>query len=141
MLPLSSQSKDNTILFAYDTTSVSGREKYRILENAAKYSTAPIYRLYKTRNKWTFLELNTCSGEVSKVQWTLDSNEHERFTQYIGRADNMGGVMFKDYFSGRFELYDTDNIYNFILLDTYTGKTWQVQWGIESKNNMVIPIE
>lgn len=138
--PLSAQSRDNTNRFAYDTTSVSGRETYRILTNTLKNTSAPIYKLYKTQNMWTFLELNTCNGEVYKVQWTLNSNDHERFTGYVGRADNMAQVLFADYYPGRFELYETTNIYNFILLDTYTGKTWQVQWGFKSEDDFVIPI-
>ncbi len=141
VMPLWGQSRDNTNRFEYDTTSVSGREKYRILENTLKNTSAPIYKLYKTQNTWTFLELNTCNGEIHKVQWTLDSRKHERFTTYIGQADNMGNVLFSDYYPGRFELYETDNIYNYILLDTYTGKTWQVQWGMKRDDNFVIPIE
>lgn len=33
--------------------------------------------------------------------------------------------------AGRFELYATNNMYQFILLDTETGRTWQVQWNTE----------
>ena len=42
--------------------------------------------------------------------------------------------------NGRFELYPTQNIYNFILLDQIDGKTWQVQWAIEEGNRVVLPI-
>tara|TARA_B110000902_G_scaffold202997_1_gene230645 strand:- start:316 stop:900 length:585 start_codon:yes stop_codon:yes gene_type:complete len=33
--------------------------------------------------------------------------------------------------NGRFFLYPTTNIYNFILLDQIDGRTWQVQWNID----------
>ncbi len=140
VIPLSAQSRDNTDRYAYDTTTVSGRERYRILTNTLKNTSAPIYKLYKTKNMWIFLELNTCNGEVYKVQWTLDSKEYSRFSSYVGQVDNMGEVLFTDQYPGRFELYETTNIYNFILLDTYTGKTWQVQWGFKREDDFVIPI-
>ena len=33
--------------------------------------------------------------------------------------------------NGRFFLYPTQNMYNFILLDQIDGRTWQVQWSTE----------
>ena len=42
--------------------------------------------------------------------------------------------------NGRFELYPTQNIYNFILLDKIDGKTWQVQWSFDEENRAVLPI-
>lgn len=42
---------------------------------------------------------------------------------------------------GRFSLQSTDNIYNFILLDNVTGRTWQVQWNFEEDKRLVIEIE
>ena len=33
--------------------------------------------------------------------------------------------------NGRFFLYPTQNMYNFILLDQVDGRTWQVQWSID----------
>ena len=41
----------------------------------------------------------------------------------------------------RFTLYPTQNMYNFILLDQLSGKTWQVQWSQKAENRGVIPIE
>ena len=43
-------------------------------------------------------------------------------------------------FAGRFELHKTQNMYNFILLDTLTGRIWQVQWSTEAKDRMILPI-
>jgi hypothetical protein len=43
--------------------------------------------------------------------------------------------------NGRFTLYSTENVYTFILLDQLEGKMWQVQWSIEAKNRIIIPIE
>lgn len=42
--------------------------------------------------------------------------------------------------NGRFTLYPTKNMYNFILLDQKDGKIWQVQWSVEEENRVVIPM-
>ena len=42
--------------------------------------------------------------------------------------------------NGRFELYPTQNMYNFILLDQINGKSYQVQWNVEEKYRFVVPI-
>ena len=42
--------------------------------------------------------------------------------------------------SGRFFLYPTENIYNFILLDQIDGRAWQVQWNIEKSDRTVLRI-
>ena len=43
--------------------------------------------------------------------------------------------------NGRFTLYPTENIYNFLLLDQIDGYVYQVQWSMEAKNRGVIPID
>lgn len=42
--------------------------------------------------------------------------------------------------SPAYELYRTDNMYNFLLLDTHTGNVWQAQWSQNPDNRGVIPI-
>ena len=41
---------------------------------------------------------------------------------------------------GRFELYPTKNMYNFILIDTEKGYTYQVQWHTEVNKRFRVPI-
>ncbi|HEV3218228.1 MAG TPA: hypothetical protein VGZ48_00545 [Candidatus Acidoferrales bacterium] len=42
---------------------------------------------------------------------------------------------------GRFTLYPTENIYNFLLLDQIDGRVWQVQWNWDSPaKRFVLPI-
>ena len=43
----------------------------------------------------------------------------------------------KEEFNNRFTLYSTHNIFNFLLLDTYNGKVWQVQWSIEPEKRFI----
>ena len=39
--------------------------------------------------------------------------------------------------SGRFKLYPTGNMYNFVMVDVIDGRTWQVQWNIDDDKRLV----
>jgi len=39
--------------------------------------------------------------------------------------------------NGRFKLYPTGNMYNFIMVDVIDGRTWQVQWNIDKDKRIV----
>ena len=112
-----------TILSAQNTTSEPAQE-----------AIVP-YRLFKTTNRWTYIELETATGKMWQIQ-------------YDTQDDNRGGVVLndenlakgKDVIIGRFTLYPTENMWTFILLDQVDGGTWQVQWAFEAKNRGVIRI-
>lgn len=99
--------------------------------------TAQCYKLYPTENMWTFLELETYSGRIWQVQYSTKGSNY-RFKTAL---NNESLVPYsEDTYAGRFELYKTQNIYNFILLDTKTGSTWQVQWSAEAQDRFVLRI-
>jgi hypothetical protein len=68
--------------------------------------------------------------------------------QYVIEGNNRGGVVLNEIdlsneikqTSGRFTLYSTQNMYNFILLDQIDGRSWQVQWSIEPENRGIVSI-
>ncbi|MFB9057276.1 hypothetical protein ACFFU9_11050 [Mariniflexile ostreae] len=93
------------------------------------------YRLFSTRNKYTFIKLNTRNGQMSHVQWGTGNNDHFEYS-----LSDIPLVNEENEKNGRFFLYPTTNIYNFILLDQIDGRTWQVQWSTEEKNRMVLRI-
>jgi hypothetical protein len=80
------------------------------------------YRLFSTQNLYTFLKLDTRNGKIWQLQWGID--EDYRWIEPINANELVTGRK-----QGRFTLYPTRNIYNFILVDQETGDTWQVQWG------------
>lgn len=82
------------------------------------------YKLYGTENMYTLLELDTKTGKIKQVQWSLDSDSEGTFT--INNDDLSYGY---GYGSGSFELYPTKNMYQFILIDKTDGRKWHVQWG------------
>lgn len=96
---------------------------------------SPVYELYRTDNMWTFLKLETSTGKIWQVQYAVgDGDAFQVVLNDISLAfDGMETA-------GRFKLHPTDNIYNFLLLDTHTGSVWQAQWSQNPDNRGVIPI-
>ena len=93
------------------------------------------YRLFRTTNIWTFIQLNTTTGQMWQVYFDTQGSNRGAV---VLNSQNLARE--KDQISGRFTLYPTSNMYNFILLDQIDGRTWQVQWSNESKNRFVLPI-
>lgn len=125
-----------------DTSAVAWTQvdslKVGLLQRISQH-TAPCYKLYPTENMWTFLELETYSGRIWQVQYSTKGDDYRFKTVLNGNSllsfyDTEGG------FAGRFELHKTQNMYNFILLDTYTGSTWQIQWSTEASNRGIMRI-
>ncbi|MGJ1015009.1 hypothetical protein ACR77X_13935 [Bacteroides salyersiae] len=98
------------------------------------------FKLYPTQNMWTFLELNTATGQIYQIQFSMKSNERlyvtvnaeildTSYRKYVGRD------------TGRFELYPTQNIYTFLLLDRKIGSVWQVQWGFKNEDRFISKIK
>ena len=85
------------------------------------------YKLYQTENIYTLLQLDTKTGMIEQVQWSLDSDNEGSVS--INSDDLTYGL---GYGSGSFELYPTKNMYQFILINKTTGQKWHVQWGMES---------
>ena len=93
----------------------------RIIENT------PRYKMYKTENTYNLLKLDTATGRVWQVQYRMGSTD----SMTVAVDDSSLLWESETLRAGRFELYATNNMYQFILLDTATGRTWQVQWNTE----------
>ena len=96
---------------------------------------SPAYELYRTDNMWTFLKLETSTGKIWQVQYAVGNGDaFQVVLNDISLAfDGMETA-------GRFKLHPTDNMYNFLLLDTHTGSVWQAQWSQNPDNRGVMPI-
>ena len=111
-----------------DTTKSSYEQKQ--IEN-----TSLVYKLYPTVNMWTFIKLNTRTGQLWQVQYHTESDK--RF-QSILNTDSR--VTPENESNERFVLYPTQNSNNFILLDQIDGRLWQVQWSLDHNARLVLPI-
>ncbi len=111
-------------------------------DRLVQYSTTAIpnkdakFLLFPTKNIYIFLKLNTRTGEVYMVQYSLDGKESEVKIHSI----HYPLVSKEEQSNGRFYLYPTTNIYNFLLLDQIDGRVWQVQWDFEEKNRFLTRI-
>ncbi len=93
------------------------------------------YKMYRTENMYTFLQLDTASGLLKQIQWTLEGKNEGSFdinTQKLIQDEPLK--------TGRFELYATKNMYTFILLDKINGNVFHAQWGMEENNRLLYPI-
>lgn len=90
------------------------------------------YKLYQTENIYTFLELDTKTGRLKQVQWSLDSDNEG--TWIINSEDFSFG---EGYGSGSFELYPTKNLYQFLLIDKTDGRKWHIQWGMNDNKRWI----
>jgi hypothetical protein len=95
------------------------------------------YRLFRTKNIFTLLKLDTRTGQLWQVQWGSDPKQ--MFTEAINKtillpADSTHPTVLNP---GRFTLEPTENIFTFVLLDQDDGRTWRVQWG---DNPFILPI-
>ena len=109
-------------------TTVDLLKEIRILQLKEVYANR--YKMYSTQNMYNLLKLDTQTGRIEQVQWSL--NDNKEFTSIINSQDLSweNGI-------NSFELYPTQNMYQFIVLDKSTGRTWHVQWGLEAKKRWI----
>lgn len=115
-----STAKDSTLIEIYNLLEEIDSRKYELER----------YKLYPTENIYNFLRLDTSTGKINVVQWSLDDNKE--YSVILNAKDLSTGTG-----CGTFELYPTKNMYQFILLDKVTGRTWHVQWGFESRKRWI----
>ena len=88
------------------------------------------YKLYPTENIYNFLLLDTMTGKIDIVQWSLE--DEKEGTAVLNSEDLSLGTG-----CGTFELYPTQNLFQFLLLDKITGRKWHVQWGGEARDRWI----
>ena len=73
-----------------------------------------------------------------QVQFAINK-PNERYGYCINREELL--ALSDTLVNGRFTLYPTENMYNFILLDQINGKAWQVQWSNDNNSTRGIVAE
>lgn len=110
--------------------------KDEVTEQVEQTNDIERFKLFPTQNMWTFIKLDTQTGQMWQVQYDIKGDEG-RF-EYDLNPEPL--ITTGKKVNGRFELYSTQNIYNFILLDRIDGKTWQVQWSFDETYRAIVPI-
>lgn len=86
------------------------------------------YEFYDTKNIHNQLRLNVNTGEVIQIQ-------DDGYRKTLQESIEPNGT------TDRFKLIKTENIWNFILLDQFAGRLWQVQFSVKGEEYALsIPI-
>lgn len=121
---------------------LSGGELFAQLPDSPAYlqegQVVSNFKLYPTRNHWNFLKLDTRTGQIWQVQFSVDEEEGYLHETVLNEQDLTPGTNKNP---GRFQLYPTSNLWNFILLDREDGRTWQVQWDLGRLHRSIWRIE
>jgi hypothetical protein len=92
------------------------------------------FTLTPTQNIWTFLLLDSDNGRVWQVNDALSDSTFAGRLAINEEALTPAALAHV----GRFTLQETQNIFNFLLLDQDAGRVWQIQWSNdESKRGIV----
>jgi len=93
-----------------------------------------VYQLFPTQNYWTFIKLNTRNGKMWQVHFSVqdDSKTGELV------LNSLPLVIEEKEVNGRFTLYPTENMYNFLLLDQIDGTVVQVQWSMNAQQRGIV---
>lgn len=99
-----------------------------VIVDAAEAKT-PRFEVFRTKNIFNLLLLDSRTGALWQVQYTLNSKKHE------GDVQVSESVVFEgDGWNGRFTLTSTENIWTFLLADTKTGMMWHCQFTVDEKS-------
>lgn len=95
--------------------------------------------LYETQNMWTFIMLDSFTGKNWQIQYSVEGPDY--MFAYPINFWSLAYPSSESNWAGRFQMFATQNIWNFIMLDSYSGRIWQVQYGSKDlKELMCIPI-
>lgn len=92
-----------------------------------------VYKLFPTQNVFTFIKLNTRNGQM----WQIQSDKVNK-NKAVTTLSTISLASKEEERNGRFFLYPTVNISNFILLDQIDGRMWQVSWGREKDRKVTL---
>jgi len=92
------------------------------------------FRLYETKNIWNFILLDSSTGRAWQVQFSVDEAPEGKWVINEHRLVPEGA----DLSPGRFALFPTRNMYNFLLLDQEDGRMWQIQWSTDANSRGII---
>lgn len=123
------------IMFAFVALASCNKEQKQTITKQITIENVR-YKLFPTENIWNFLKLDTRNGKIWQVQWTMDENSFEGEAE-VNSTPLVTGNQEEN---GRFTLYPTKNIYNFLLVDQISGKIWQVQWALDSNQRFIAPL-
>lgn len=135
-IPPVSCSQSDTLEAEAESTSPN---TYTVLVDDGEIYTKDVgrYKIYPTSNMYNFIKLDTMTGKLWRIQWSLDNDEEYEVPIDTGNRIPYDGT----WVNNRFEVYPTNNIYQFLLLDRINGRVWHFQWGFDLNKNWILEIQ
>ena len=121
------------------------------LLSIAQECKIPKYKVYPTENEEVSLKLDSATGEVWQVKIGIETGEEvatkidfisNKTDSTFEKVTDFSDIMknFRVAQNGRFELFPTDNIHEFLMVDTILGTTYQVQWHDQQEKRLISAI-
>ena len=83
--------------------------------------------LYKTQNMWTFIELDTFTGRLWQVQFSVKGIEYMF-------AIPINEYVLSDSYRSVFTIEPMTSMYQFYLINQETGEMWKFQWSTKTED-------
>lgn len=123
-------------LMSFNTISAQSTDYAPQMATSSIYNKDAKFLLFPTKNLYIFLKLDTSTGELWMVQYSTKGNQMEvKFPTWPYPL-----VTNEEKSNGRFFLYPTQNMYNFLLIDQIDGRVWQAQWSTDVENIGILRI-
>ena len=117
---------------------VTNGEVYQIQDDGQKFlvhageDTAGIknndrYTLYKTKNMWTYIHLDKCTGELWQCQYSVEGIENI-FSVVINDSSLSNSP------SSKFTIQPLISMFQYYLTNEETGEMWKFQWSTKGKD-------
>lgn len=116
-----------------NTTNTEHQSPKHAIQKAT--TDTPRFKMIETDNIHILLKWDTRTGKTWMVQYGL--SDTPALENLIHRSNILTE---EESWNGRFELYPTKNMFNFIMIDTYNGDTYQVQWSTDEEYCFTAPI-
>lgn len=127
------------LMLLVNTSYSQTQEKENTSEEVQRLQVVSNYELFPTDNIWILLKLDTRNGKINQVHFSVDK-KYYRGEFVLNDQPLLPWTEADQEKPGRFTLYKTRNLYNFILLDKINGRTWQVQWSLNDEDRFIRPI-
>ena len=87
-----------------------------------------------------FCSMLIAFGALAQSKSSTSQNKAATDSTLIQIHDLLEDIDFRMHGLDRYKLYPTENIYNFLLLDTRTGQIDVVQWSLDDKKEGTFPL-
>ena len=85
------------------------------------------YILYKTRNIWTFILLDTFTGKLWQCQFSVRGDSYRGLWEINSRTLSRNG-------RSEFIIQPLTSMFQFLLINEETGERWRFQWSTQGSD-------